>query len=260
MKKILTILVVLVILLFLNGCVDFPEKESMGEGTKEKSESAGTVTPCMDECTTNGCEGTKFIECVVQQNGCKAEINRGETIGECNVECITSSDCSENKECKDYKCITKETPLGHSRSKPAPKNTELTTEVEDWMDNFKAKITLTDFKRGNVAWGMIKEANMFNDEPSEGEEYILAKIKFELLETKDGESYDIETYKFEAVSGSGKVHDSPYIVEPEPRLEKELYPGASHEGWLAVRVDKDDAKPLLSFNRGNKGELWFRLY
>jgi len=166
----------------------------------------------------------------------------------------------QEEEAVDEPQETTENILGHSRSNPASKGTALTTEVKNWFEEFKATITLTDFKRGSTAWSMIKEANMFNDEPSEGKEYILAKVKFKLLENKNEEAYRLTEYDFKAVSKNGLVYGLHSVVEPEPQLSAELYPGASYEGWVAFEVDKSDNNPLISFKRGEEGELWFKLY
>ncbi|MBU1644451.1 MAG: DUF4352 domain-containing protein [Nanoarchaeota archaeon] len=150
---------------------------------------------------------------------------------------------------------------GSSRTNPASADKTVTTKFEHgWSDSAEAQIKITSLIRGTSAWSMIKEANMFNDEPAEGKEYILAKVYFKLIKNSNGESYSIPSYKFDAVSSSGKVYESASVVEPEPELSTELYPGADHEGWIAFEVDKSDKEPLMVFNRGSEGEVWIQLY
>ena len=254
MKKILFVLFIFSLLVF-SGCGSPTGQVVKDAGEIENEEPEKPV--CSNECSTETCSGFDYIACLEKSDGCKYEENKGKVKGKCSVECISNSDCGNKEKCENYECITQ---VGYSRFEPATKDTPLTTEVSGWLDNFKATITLTDFKRGSTAWSRIIEANMFNDKAGEGKEYLLAKIKFELLETKDNEAYDIGTYNFKVVSKSGVVYDDPFIVEPEPSLSQELYPGASHEGWIAFEVDKSDDKPLLSFNRDEEGALWFKLY
>ena len=157
-----------------------------------------------------------------------------------------------------------ESQVGYSRNNPAPIGTTLEFEDEDdWSyGNYKVKITLKNIIRGSLAWDMIEDANMFNDEPGSGNEYILAKIKFEYIESSEDVKFDHYDYNFYAVSEDGMVYDSPYIAQPEPKLDADLYPGSSDEGWKAFEVDVDDEHPLLSFGTDYqvKGGIWFDLY
>lgn len=153
---------------------------------------------------------------------------------------------------------------GYSRSNPASIGSSLTYEEEDdWLyEDYKVRITLVQIIRGNQAWNMIEEANMFNDPPAAGNEYILAKIRFEYLESSDPDTqYDISQYDFTAVSASGKDYEWASIVCPDPKLSADLYPGASVEGWAAFEVDIDD-NPLLTFGRNYQGKdgIWFKFY
>ncbi len=154
--------------------------------------------------------------------------------------------------------------VGYSRKNPADIGTTLTYEEEDdWSyGDYKIKITLKDIIRGDYAWYMIEDANMFNDEPGTGKEYILAKIRFEYLESSEDAQYDVSDYDFTAVSEDGKDYDNPSIVQPEPELDADIYPGAYAEGWGVFEVDIDDDKPLLTFGRDwkGKGGIWFKLY
>ena len=122
-----------------------------------------------------------------------------------------------------------------------------------------AEITLLNVKRGESAWTMIKEANMFNDEPTQGKEYLLAKFRFKVLSTSDDKSYSISDYYFDTVSSEGVVYDSSWVVGPEPSLSKEVYAGGSSEGWIVFEINQNDANPLISFNKDEDGEIWFSL-
>lgn len=153
---------------------------------------------------------------------------------------------------------------GSSRSNPASIGASLTYEKEDdWLyEDYKVRITLVQIIRGNQAWNMIEEANMFNDPPDTGNEYILAKIRFEYQECSDPDTqYDVSQFDFTAVSDNGKDYEWVSIVCPEPKLSADLYPGASVEGWAAFEVDIDD-NPLLTFGRDYQGKdgIWFKLY
>ncbi len=150
----------------------------------------------------------------------------------------------------------KEGEPGSSRFFPAEIGDAVTCVFEYHGKIYTARITVKEFIRGDLAWSMIHEANMFNDPAQKGAEYVLAKIRFEYVSGATAETkLDIFSFDFDAVSEDGYVYDWASVVEPEPRLEASLYPGASHEGWAAYGVYKIDSKPVLSF-----AGTWFKLY
>lgn len=156
------------------------------------------------------------------------------------------------------------TPIpGHSRSSPAPARMALVIEFDDFMDTYEARITLLETVRGGEAWDRIKAANMFNAPPSEGFEYVLAKVRFEYLASPaEDKAYAVSPVQFTAVSTDGKDYDMSWAVEPEPALNAQLYEGASHEGWAAFLVAAGDTTPLMTFGRNydGTGGIWFQLY
>jgi len=158
---------------------------------------------------------------------------------------------------------------GYSRSNPVGTNTPLsiwvgsTGSASSYDNDYEVRITLLQIVRGSAAWQLIHDANMFNDPPETGFEYILAKVQFEYLTgpTLDT-AYDVSTVWFDAISSDGAEYDMPWVVEPEPSIDSNLYPGASHQGWIAFQVATSDAKPVMTFGRkyDGTGGIWFKLY
>lgn len=154
--------------------------------------------------------------------------------------------------------------VGYSRLSPASIGTTLLAEWENYKGEHKAYITLVQVIRGEKAWQLLQEANMFNDPPPVGYEYVLAKIRFKYLA---GPSADTHIYingniDFTAVSGDGVDYDYASVVDPEPDLDCSLYPGGTHEGWASFLVKITDNRPLLTFGRDydGSGGIWFKLY
>ena len=161
-------------------------------------------------------------------------------------------------------------PEGYSRSNPTGINNPLSIwctsygSVSSYGENdYHVRITLTDLIRGNPAWQLILDANMFNDPPGPGFEYILAKVRFEYLEGPTPDTtFWATSYDFDAISSTGVEYDMPSVIEPDPSLNADLYPGASHEGWAAFEVAIVDSVPLMTFGRYSDGTggLWWKLY
>ncbi len=163
---------------------------------------------------------------------------------------------------------------GYSRSNPVGINVPLSirvgemglTRFDDDDNKYEVRITLTELVRGEDAWQLIEEANIFNDPPESGHEYILAMIKFEYRTGPTLDTiYEVSPIWFDAVSSTGMVYDAAYKVgcveTPDPSIKISLYPDASHEGWVPFHVAIDD-DPLMNFGRSTDGTggIWFKLY
>lgn len=163
---------------------------------------------------------------------------------------------------------------GYSRSNPVGIGNGLITKVDrtggaagkytDIFGEYEVRLTLLETIRGDRAWQLIHDTSMFADPPESGFEYILAKVKFEYLtgQTPDT-TFEVSPVWFKVVSMNGKEYDRPIgLIAPDPSIRVDLYPGASHEGWIACSVTVDDTKPLMTIGRESDGTggIWFKLY
>ncbi len=157
---------------------------------------------------------------------------------------------------------------GYSRSNPVGVDTPLsiwtgTTGLTTARNDYEVQITLLQVVRGEEAWQLVRERWRVNDPPEAGHEYILARLRFEYLTgpTPDT-SYQIATPYLTAVASDGKEYRRASVLDPNPGVYANLYPGASHEGWATFQVAKTDAKPLMAFGRRRDGTegIWFKLY
>ncbi|TVX97350.1 copper amine oxidase [Cohnella terricola] len=158
--------------------------------------------------------------------------------------------------------VTTKTTIGLSRSNPAPLGTAVSVDVADILNPYSATVTINEVVRGEEAWKLVQTANMFNDAPKDGFEYIVAKISAKATKTKKTDSQiDISNYSFTLVSPVGKDYENQFAVAPEPALSLKLYAGASGSGYAVFTVDKKDTDPLLTFGRkyDGTGGAWFKL-
>lgn len=149
-----------------------------------------------------------------------------------------------------------------SMNNPAPIGTMQTIKFDNLLTSYTANITVKEITRGEAAWELIKEANMFNSEPEAGYEYILAKIDFKLTNAPEDIKYDLGGYDFDLVSDKNKTYDKVSAVEPEPSLDAELYKDASNEGYAVFKVAINDKTPKITFGRkyDGSGGIWFKAY
>lgn len=99
-----------------------------------------------------------------------------------------------------------------------------------------------DLVRGDQAWALLHEANMFNEPPAEGWEYLLVRLWVKCTAPQNSGSHSIAF----GVTGDYKVlYSSGGAVAPEPRLPYEFTPGMEAEGWLVFRIRLEETNLLL---------------
>jgi hypothetical protein len=125
--------------------------------------------------------------------------------------------------------------------------------------NVQLDIELLEVISGDAAWEIVRQGNQFNDEPGEGQEYILAKYRVVVNEVEE-EPFDLNHALFDAVSSGGNTYDDFISVSGlEPDLGNELYEGAEREGYTYFLVNQNDENPLAAFQRRSDAEVWFQL-
>jgi hypothetical protein len=129
-------------------------------------------------------------------------------------------------------------PIGLSRSNPYP-SSELVS-VPNW------DVKVIEMIRGDDAWTAIQAANMFNDPPPNGMEYILVKLNVK-CKYSDSETHSISGCDFD-VTGDRLIKytcGSSLIVEPDPILDAELYTDGEAEGWAGYLVGAEEGNLIL---------------
>lgn len=149
----------------------------------------------------------------------------------------------------------------YSRTNPAPVGTAQSIAVDNYSANYTVTLTVTDAIRGDDAWAMVKEANMFNSAPEEGKEYIVVKVKAELLSSEDDKSVSFSEYSFDCFSAQGSEYLSSYVVNPSPNFSGSLYAGSSLEGYFTLLVDETDMAPTIVYGADyyGTGGVWFSI-
>lgn len=171
-----------------------------------------------------------------------------------------SSDSNTNNLQNELKNENKINSTETSRNNPANKGQTVIINRDDWFyGKATLEMELKDVISGEEAWNIIKEANMFNSEPEDGKEYILAKFRVKVIYVEK-EPFEISHVLFDAVSGSGIAYDDFISVAGlEPDLSTDLYQDAEYEGWTYFLVDENDPNPLVVFDRKRDSETWFKL-
>jgi len=59
---------------------------------------------CIDQCKSNSCKKGVLFECVESIEGCLIKRRVGKVVGECDVECLTDSDCQQGYYCNSSIC------------------------------------------------------------------------------------------------------------------------------------------------------------
>ena len=120
---------------------------------------------------------------------------------------------------------------------------------EAFLSNTGAlRITMLEVERGTATRNAIRVANMFNDDPQQGNEYLFVKIRFEYLEG-DSEFY-LSCVDFDAYANNVECND-PFVVMPDNRPEMEsvtMMPGGTVEKWKCFEVP-NGARVTIAYDR-----------
>lgn len=171
-----------------------------------------------------------------------------------------ASDTDEATETAKEEVKEKEKPLG-IRSNPLPFGDTITVKENIYDDSFNAyesfvDITLLETIRGEEAWKIIQEENMYNEPADDGFEYVLVKVKGFLKESEtEDDSLYFSSMNFNFVSDEGKVYDWKSAVIPN-QVDKELYNGGTAEGYIVNQVKVgDDFK--ISYDSSEGSPVFF---
>lgn len=150
----------------------------------------------------------------------------------------------------------------YDRTKPAPVGITQKININN-LNTYTATITITELLRGDAAWAKIQEANMYNDKPEAGKEYILAKIKLTASNVTDDKTISLSSFSFTVFSADNTEYTSMFgVVVPSPEFHGDIYDGDTLEGYAAYVVNKNDAAPKAVFGESydGTGGIWFALY
>ena len=150
----------------------------------------------------------------------------------------------------------------YNRTTPAPIGTLQTIRVDSFRGNYTASVRVIESLRGNVAWELIREANMFNSHADEGYEYILSKIAISVKDVEGDRAVSVSGSNFDVFSNNNVEYSKFFsVVEPTPELRGQVFSGSTIEGWVAFMVRVDDPAPKIVY--GSKfdgyGGIWFSL-
>ena len=148
---------------------------------------------------------------------------------------------------------------------PIPTSTELPTESPSigirsnpvplgqpfglvYQNTANFQVTVLEVIRGQNAWNIIYQANMFNEPAKEGMEYAIAKIGVNYqTSSQEDLTLNITDWEFKSVSNN-QIFSTSSIVPPEPALNVNLFPGGYGEGYIVLDIFAADPVPLIIYN------------
>jgi hypothetical protein len=156
---------------------------------------------------------------------------------------------------------------------PAAINSRVRSMIElgsVYTNIYDIAITVLETVRGKEALDRLKAASPNNPEPSQGFEYVLARIKFEHngRYISDTMSMDLGNDPLQWVALGSDLIEYPKVslTAAKPALVGRVKPGESMEGWVAFAVSQKDTKPIMVFDPDTGGAtgrgktVFFKLY
>ena len=131
---------------------------------------------------------------------------------------------------------------------------------------YTVKLTLLEIMRGENALEYLTEFGLFagfpyyKSLPGDGEEYLLATVKFEyyMRDLPGNLIYKMGQGDFMTYSETSFEYNIPFILPWKSDIwDYDITPGDSIEIKIAILVHEDDNKPAMLFKKGDK---WLGLY
>lgn len=171
-------------------------------------------------------------------------------------------------------CLYATSVMGQSPEEAIPVGTAATVQINcsnrpGGVEAYDATITLLAIVSGSDALDILKKADDSNRKPDEADEYVLARVSFKMKArgAPGDKTYDLDRpLQFTAFSDDFEEYETPAVVLPKPQLMRTVSADEYAEGWIALRVRKQDTQPLLMFDPSSGGAwsrgkiLFFRLY
>jgi len=196
---------------------------------------SGSVTPSRG----NYSAGTDVTLVATAAPGYEFDHWSGDASGSSSTTTITMD--SNRSIIAHFKVI--ELALGLSRDNPLPMGKSLVT-----LEGIE--ITVVNLIKGNQAWEIIHEANMFNDPPASGMQYIIITVKVKNTSSEE-EPCLVSDWDFELVGSSNKVFhgtERSVVLPDEGSLSGlwvDLYHGGQETGSLDFYVPADETNLVL---------------
>lgn len=122
--------------------------------------------------------------------------------------------------------------------------------------NGKAEITVNSITRGEEAWTEILSTNEFNEEPADGQEYLMADVTATLLEAETEDyAWYMDAMNFNFSGGDGSPYEWTSVVV-EPELNGEIFEGGTLQGKVTNMVKEGDTI-LLVFEDSSFDNIFF---
>lgn len=172
---------------------------------------------------------------------------------------------SENAEETEEVSETKEEPAEESepgkRSNPIAVGETKVVDIAIYDNesneyNGKAEITVNSVTRGEEAWTEILGTNEFNEEPAEGQEYLMADVTATLLEAETEDyAWYMDAMNFSFIGSDGSPYEWTSVVV-EPELNGEIFEGGTLQGKVTNMVKEGDTI-LLVFEDSSFDNIFF---
>lgn len=128
--------------------------------------------------------------------------------------------------------------LGIDRAEPVPFGERLVTET--W------EIAVLEHIRGQEALDRVMEANQFNTPPEPGMEFVIVRVNARNVGT-DVDAAWINSFSFGMTGSSNRIFESVFVVEPDPELDFQVFPGGEVNGWFTIAIPVDEQNLVLVF-------------
>lgn len=145
-------------------------------------------------------------------------------------------------------------PLTATRDAPLALGEEAVLEA---TDGGTIRVSVLEVQTGDAALATVKAANMFNDDPGQGQQYVLARVKAVVEPPVPDAFTKWDPSVFSLVAAGRAIDDDERVTGLEPRFEGEILPPGEIEGWVAWLAPATDDMSVVLLRTLDRGGWWF---
>ena len=148
--------------------------------------------------------------------------------------------------------------LGLAREAPVPLGATCSCTIDRAGRVSQFDVTVVRVLRD--AYPFLQQGNRFNRPPAEGNTYVGVLIDQKYIAGPEDQAYTILPTDFRAASTTERLRDPAAVINPGPRMEGDVYPGATLAGWVFFELPANEPAVMVwqSSFLGERG-VWFAL-
>ena len=110
------------------------------------------------------------------------------------------------------------------------------------------------------AWARIKDTNPSNQQPRDGFDYIMVRLKIIYRDGPRDLPVSADRFDFTVLDENDTLYTPAFVIEPgQPLISQTIYPGSTVEGYIAYQIPRSYRDVVLVWHYSDDNPTWFAI-